>query len=236
MAAAAAAGAARARQASRRAQAPLQPTRDPALSSPVCSSIRPSSGVGEDKTFPGLSESPMHRHRPNPGPRSRPRSLVALGARDAPPAPSPACWNRPGTRSTSASPTPATPASSANSAPPVGHHPPVIESFRTWGSDFPDSIQRWQTARARPMIHITTADSHDGHELISPAGIALGGGDEYLVRLNKLFWPSTCAPTSGRSASPTAASTSTPPTTAPATCATPATRRAGTGSPSAAST
>ncbi|HET7445729.1 MAG TPA: hypothetical protein VFJ57_13840 [Solirubrobacterales bacterium] len=70
----------------------------------------------------------------------------------------------------------------------VSHHPAVIESFRTWGSDFPESIVRWQTARARPLIHITTADSNDGHELISPQGIAEGGGDEYLLRLNKLFW------------------------------------------------
>ncbi len=69
----------------------------------------------------------------------------------------------------------------------VNKHPAVIESFRTWGSDFPESIVRWQTARARPMIHITTADSGDGHELISPQGIAEGGGDEYLVRLNRLF-------------------------------------------------
>jgi hypothetical protein len=70
----------------------------------------------------------------------------------------------------------------------VNKHPAVIESFRTWGSDFPDSIRRWQIARARPMIHITTADSGDGHELISPQGIAEGGGDEYLVRLNRLFF------------------------------------------------
>jgi hypothetical protein len=69
----------------------------------------------------------------------------------------------------------------------VSHHPAVIESFRTWGSDFPDSIVRWQTARARPMIHISTADSHDGHELISPRAIAQGQGDAYLVRLNKVF-------------------------------------------------
>jgi Glycosyl hydrolase family 26 len=67
-------------------------------------------------------------------------------------------------------------------------HPALIESFRTWGSDFPDSIERWQTARARPVLHITTADSGDGHELISPRSIAQGSGDEYLVRLNKLFW------------------------------------------------
>jgi hypothetical protein len=70
----------------------------------------------------------------------------------------------------------------------VGKHPAVIESFRTWGSDFPDSIRRWQTARARPMIHITTADNNDGHELISLPQIAAGQGDRYLVRLNKLFY------------------------------------------------
>jgi hypothetical protein len=70
----------------------------------------------------------------------------------------------------------------------MNKHPAVIQSFRTWGSDFPESIERWQAARARPMIHITTADSGDGHELISPRGIAKGDGDEYLIRLNRLFW------------------------------------------------
>jgi hypothetical protein len=70
----------------------------------------------------------------------------------------------------------------------VKQHPAIIESFRTWGSDFPDSIRRWQIARARPLIHITTADSGDGHELISPQAIAEGAGDEYLVRLNRLFY------------------------------------------------
>jgi hypothetical protein len=69
----------------------------------------------------------------------------------------------------------------------VSKHPAVIESFRTWGSDFPDSIRRWQTARARPLIHITTADNNDGHEIVSPRAIAHGAGDEYLVRLNRLF-------------------------------------------------
>jgi hypothetical protein len=70
----------------------------------------------------------------------------------------------------------------------VHKHPAVMESFRTWGSDFPDSIRRWQIARARPMIHISTADNNDGHELITPAQIAAGEGDRYLVRLNKLFY------------------------------------------------
>lgn len=67
-------------------------------------------------------------------------------------------------------------------------HPALIESFRSWGSEFPDSIQRWQTARARPVLHITSADTSDGHELIDPRQIAQGYGDEYLVRLNRLFW------------------------------------------------
>jgi hypothetical protein len=67
-------------------------------------------------------------------------------------------------------------------------HPAVIESFRTWGSDFPESIERWQAARARPMLHFTTADPSDGHELISPRAIARGEGDAYLIRLNELFW------------------------------------------------
>jgi hypothetical protein len=70
----------------------------------------------------------------------------------------------------------------------VHKHPALIESFRTWGSDFPESIERWQAARARPILHITTADPADGHELISPGAIAGGAGDEYLVRLNRLFW------------------------------------------------
>jgi hypothetical protein len=70
----------------------------------------------------------------------------------------------------------------------VSKHPAVIESFRTWGSDFPESIRRWQTARARPLIHITTADNSDGHEIVTPRAIAQGAGDEYLVRLNRLFF------------------------------------------------
>jgi hypothetical protein len=70
----------------------------------------------------------------------------------------------------------------------VGKHPALIESFRSWGAEFPDSIRRWQTARARPMIHITTADSSDGHEIITPRAIAHGDGDEYLIRLNRLFF------------------------------------------------
>jgi hypothetical protein len=46
----------------------------------------------------------------------------------------------------------------------VSKHPAVIESFRAWGSELRDSIQRWEIARARPMIHLTTADPQSGAE------------------------------------------------------------------------
>lgn len=70
----------------------------------------------------------------------------------------------------------------------TGQHPAVIQSFRSWGSEFPKSIRRWQIARARPILHITTADNSSGAEVITPAQIAAGHGDGYLVRLNRLFW------------------------------------------------
>lgn len=70
----------------------------------------------------------------------------------------------------------------------LNKHPALIQSFRTWGSDFPESIERWQTARARPVLHIATGEVGSSTELISPRSIAKGYGDEYLVRLNKLFW------------------------------------------------
>jgi hypothetical protein len=70
----------------------------------------------------------------------------------------------------------------------VGKHPAVIETFRSWGGDLRGSIKRWETAVARPMLHITTADPNDGHQIVSPHGIALGKGDHYLLNLNHYFW------------------------------------------------
>jgi hypothetical protein len=37
------------------------------------------------------------------------------------------------------------------------------------------------------MIHVTTADNNDGHEILTPRAIAQGAGDDYLLRLNRLF-------------------------------------------------
>ncbi len=53
-------------------------------------------------------------------------------------------------------------------------HPAVMQSFRAWGSDFDEVIRRWQIARTRPMIHISTADNNTGAEVITPAQIAAG--------------------------------------------------------------
>jgi hypothetical protein len=70
----------------------------------------------------------------------------------------------------------------------VGKHPAVIESFRAWGADLKGSVKRWERAVSRPILHISTADPNDGHELISPRAIAQGYGDDYLMQLNYLFW------------------------------------------------
>ncbi len=70
----------------------------------------------------------------------------------------------------------------------VGKHPAVIETFRAWGDDLTGAIKRWQKAEARPILHISTADPNDGHELIDPRQIANGYGDSYLIGLNYLFW------------------------------------------------
>lgn len=70
----------------------------------------------------------------------------------------------------------------------VGRHPAVIETFQRWRGPLHGSLARWQNAGARPMVHITTAASDGVTETITPRSIALGNGDDYLYRLNRLFW------------------------------------------------
>ncbi|HTU13975.1 MAG TPA: hypothetical protein VMF31_02135 [Solirubrobacterales bacterium] len=65
----------------------------------------------------------------------------------------------------------------------VGKHPPVIQTFHPWGNSLHQAMPRWKSVRARPMLHITTR-ADDGTELITPRQIALGRGDDYLLRLN----------------------------------------------------
>ena len=73
-----------------------------------------------------------------------------------------------------------------NFAQTVGKHPAVIETYHPWDNSLNQAIPRWREVRARPMLHISTVDQ-DGHEVITPRGIALGKGDEYLLRLNRRF-------------------------------------------------
>ncbi|HEX8754189.1 MAG TPA: hypothetical protein VF731_12315 [Solirubrobacterales bacterium] len=70
----------------------------------------------------------------------------------------------------------------------VGKHPPVIETFQTWGGSLTGSLKRWQRAETRPILHISTADPNTGEELIDPREIANGYGDGYLISLNYFFW------------------------------------------------
>ncbi len=70
----------------------------------------------------------------------------------------------------------------------VGRHPAVIETFQRWHGPLRGSLARWQHAHARPMLHVTTAASDGVTETITPRAIALGRGDNYLYRLNGLFW------------------------------------------------
>jgi len=65
----------------------------------------------------------------------------------------------------------------------VGKRPAVIQTFHPWGNTLSQALPRWRTLRARPMLHITTK-ADDGTELITPRKIALGVGDDYLLRLN----------------------------------------------------
>lgn len=66
----------------------------------------------------------------------------------------------------------------------VGRRPAVIQTFHPWGNSLHKALPRWISVRARPMLHVTTR-SDSGVELITPRQIALGRGDDYLVRLNR---------------------------------------------------
>jgi hypothetical protein len=68
----------------------------------------------------------------------------------------------------------------------VGKRPAVIQTFHPWGNSLTKALPRWQSVRARPMLHITTKED-DGTEIITPRGIAFGNGDDYLLRLNTVL-------------------------------------------------
>jgi hypothetical protein len=68
----------------------------------------------------------------------------------------------------------------------IGKRPAVVQTFHPWGNSLTKALPRWRSIRARPMLHITTKED-DGTEIITPRGIAFGGGDDYLLRLNRVL-------------------------------------------------
>lgn len=69
----------------------------------------------------------------------------------------------------------------------TGKHPALMETFHPWGNSVNEAYERWRETATRPILHISTADDQTLAELITPAQIALGGGDDYLLQLNDFF-------------------------------------------------
>lgn len=69
----------------------------------------------------------------------------------------------------------------------VNKHPAVLETFHPWGNSVNNAYERWRETGTRPILHISTADDQTLRELITPAQIALGQGDDYLLQLNNFF-------------------------------------------------
>jgi hypothetical protein len=70
----------------------------------------------------------------------------------------------------------------------VGKHPAVYQVFAAWGEYLPGIFADAAAARARLMIHITTASGT--REMITPEGIADGEGDAWLIALNHAMYAS----------------------------------------------
>lgn len=66
----------------------------------------------------------------------------------------------------------------------IRRYPAVIQTFHPWNNSLDKAMGRWRELRARPMLHIGTSQD-DGSEVITPRGIAFGGGDDYLLYLNQ---------------------------------------------------
>ncbi len=65
----------------------------------------------------------------------------------------------------------------------VGKHPAVIQVFSAWGEYLPGMFANAGAARARLMIHISTASGT--REMITPGQIAAGQGDGWLLALGR---------------------------------------------------
>jgi hypothetical protein len=69
----------------------------------------------------------------------------------------------------------------------IGKHPAVYGEFVTWGQSIHFAFNDAAASRARLMLHISTSEGYGAREVITPLGIAQGGGDSYLLSLSALI-------------------------------------------------
>src|SRR5579862_4403995 len=69
----------------------------------------------------------------------------------------------------------------------VGKHPAIYGEFVTWGQSIHFAFAAAASAHAALMLHISTAEGYGARQVITPAGIARGDGDAYLVSLGQLI-------------------------------------------------
>ena len=69
----------------------------------------------------------------------------------------------------------------------VGKHPALLQTFHPWGNSLNAAYERWRETGTRPILHISTSNDQTLAEMITPQGIAQGGGDNYLLQLNSFF-------------------------------------------------
>jgi len=69
----------------------------------------------------------------------------------------------------------------------AGKHPAVFGQFVTWGQSIHWAFNEATDAHARLMLHISTTQGYGAPQKITPAGIAQGDGDAYLIGLGRLM-------------------------------------------------
>jgi hypothetical protein len=69
----------------------------------------------------------------------------------------------------------------------VGKHPAVFGQFVTWGQSIHWAFSDAADAHARLMLHVSTSQGYGAPQKITPAGIAQGDGDAYLISVGKLI-------------------------------------------------
>jgi hypothetical protein len=67
----------------------------------------------------------------------------------------------------------------------TGNHPGVFGFFTKFGGANEFIFRGAEQAGSRLMLHISTQDGYGTREVVTPRGIAQGGGDAYLVKLNR---------------------------------------------------